>query len=169
MSISQSELKELFDYRDDGVLVRKVATSGPSGAVGTVVGSFTRDTTRPGKGYMVTKIRGKHYCVHRLIWLWHHGEMPECVDHVDRDTRNNRVENLRSASSVENMANRKMFSNNTSGCKGVHWHKRQQKWYAYVGVGGRNKSLGYFDDFAKAVGVATEARNQIHGQFAALN
>ena len=40
--LTQAEVKELFDYREDGQLVRKVATSGPSGAVGTVVGYYPK-------------------------------------------------------------------------------------------------------------------------------
>ena len=166
MSITQEQLKALFDYREDGVLVRKVATSGPAGQVGRVVGSFLGDTTRPGKGYMATKISGVHYCLHKLIWMWHHGSMPEQIDHINKNTLDNRIENLRPASSSENMMNRRLFSNSTSGCKGVSWHKQHRKWFVYINVHKRRENLGYFDDLELANLVSTEARDLYHGRYA---
>jgi hypothetical protein len=167
--ISQQYLHETFDYRDDGVLVRKIATSGPHGRIGTVVGFFIEDTTRPGKGYMATQIKGEHYCIHKLIWMWHHGDMPEHLDHIDRDTRNNRIENLRVATAGQNMCNRRKFRNNTSGHRGVSWHKRSGRWMAYVNVDKKRVHLGYFNDLEAAAVAASEARNSLHGQFATLN
>lgn len=168
MDVTQTQIKALFDYRDDGNLVRKVAVGGAAGQVGRVVGYYLGDTTRPGKGYRATKIGGKHYCVHRLIWLWHHGDMPENLDHINRNSLDNRIENLRVASASENMMNRKLFSNSTSGCRGVSWHKQRGVWWAYVDCNKRRKSLGYFEDLELADLVATEARAKFHGQFATL-
>jgi hypothetical protein len=166
MSITQDQLKTLFDYRDDGNLTRRVAISGPSGKVGMVVGSFLGDTTRPGKGYMATKISGKHYCIHRLIWMWHHGDMPEQIDHINRNSLDNRIENLRPATASQNTMNRKLFANSTSGCRGVSWHKKRGMWWSYVDVNKKRKSLGYFNDLELADLVAVEARSKFHGQFA---
>ena len=169
MALSQQRLKELFDYREDGVLVRKAPTSGPHGRVGAVVGFFNADTTRPGKGYMTTKISGKHYCIHKLIWMWHHGDMPEHIDHIDKDACNNRIENLRPATASENMRNRRTFSNNSSGHRGVSWHKAQSKWAAYVTVNKKTVHLGYYNDLEVAADKARAARQQLHGQFATVN
>ena len=164
--INQAELKDLFDYRADGNLVRRIAVRGPSGQVGRVVGAFLGDTSRPGKGYMATKISGKHYCIHKLIWLWHYGEMPDQLDHINRNSLDNRIENLRVASKSENMMNRKTFKNSASGCRGVSWHKHLEKWAVYVDVNKKRKHLGYFGDLELADLVATEARDLYHGQFA---
>ena len=46
----------------------------------------------------------KHY-VHRLIWLWHYGTLPEYIDHIDGDTFNNRIENLRECTMSQNLGN----------------------------------------------------------------
>ena len=165
MSITQEQVKALFDYRDDGELIRKIPTSGPHGAAGLVVGFTLKDTNRPDKMYKATKIGGQHFCIHRLIWVWHHGDWPEQLDHIDRNTLNNRIENLRAASASKNMMNRKMFTSNTSGCPGVSWHKLQKKWMAYVNVDKKRKNLGYFLDLDDAIKVSTEARKTYHGDF----
>ena len=134
--LTQRQVKELFDYREDGRLVRKVATSGPSGAVGTVVGYNPKKLTRNNR-YATTKVHGEHWCVHKLIFFWHHGYVPEQLDHINRDTLDNRIENLREANAAQNACNRSKFANNTSGAKGVSWHKAQQKWFVYVAKIGR--------------------------------
>lgn len=166
--VTQEEVRRLFDYREDGSLVRKVAVGGPAGQEGRAIGSVaTGGSKRPDKKYLTTKIAGKHYCVHKLIYLWHHGEWPEQLDHVNQDSMDNRVENLRPANSCTNMQNRKLFKNNTSGAKGVAWNKRVSKWQVYVGVDRRIKHIGYFEDFELAELVAHEARQKFHGAFAA--
>ena len=166
--ITQEEVRRLFDYREDGALIRKVAVGGPAGQIGRAIGSVTTGgAERPDKKYLSTKISGKHYCVHKLVYLWHYGQWPEQVDHVNKDSLDNRVENIRVADSCENMQNRGLFKNNKSGAKGVVWHKRISKWQVYVGVRRAIKHIGYFDDFELAELVAHEARQKFHGAFAA--
>jgi hypothetical protein len=160
MTITQAKLKAMFDYRDDGQLVSKFASSGNNNYAGRAIGWSAA------KGYRHTKINGKTYRLHTLIWLWHHGEIPEMLDHINKNTSDNRIENLRIATPSQNAMNRKLFSNNTSGCRGVAWHKHQAKWFAYVDFNRRRKCLGYFDDLELADLVATEARAIYHGEFA---
>jgi hypothetical protein len=166
MAVTQQQLKALFEYRADGNLVRKVAVRGPVGQVGRVVGYQTKDSSRPDKVYMATKIEGQYYAIHKLIWIWHYGVVPDQIDHINRNSVDNQIENLRLASTCENMSNRKVFSNNTSGCKGVSWHKRISRWFAYVDVRKKRKCLGYFDDLELAELVSTEARDLYHGKYA---
>lgn len=163
--LTQAEVKELFDYREDGQLVRKVATSGPSGAVGTVVGYYPKKKRRNNR-YATTRVGGEHWCMHKLIFFWHHGFVPEQLDHINRDTLDNRIENLRAASSTQNACNRGKFSNNTSGAKGVSWHGASQKWFVYVDVAKKRQNIGYFEDFELAELVALEAREKYHGLYA---
>jgi hypothetical protein len=166
--ITQEEVRRLFDYREDGALIRKVAVGGRAGQIGRAIGSIaTGGSERPDKKYVVTKIAGKHYCVHKLVYLWHHGKWPEQIDHISQDSLDNRIENLRLANSCENMQNRKLFRNNKSGAKGVVWHKRIGKWQVYVGAKRAIKHIGYFEDFELAELVAHEARQKYHGAFAA--
>jgi hypothetical protein len=39
--------------------------------------------------------KGHRQYAHRLVWLYHHGFMPKMITHIDGDTKNNRIENLR--------------------------------------------------------------------------
>lgn len=159
MEITQQKLKELFDYRDDGVLVRKVSCAGNCNHAGRSVG------WKDARGYVSTKINGQSHRVHSLIWMWHYGVLPEQLDHINRVPHDNRIENLRLASSSENMMNRKLFSNSKSGVPGVSWHGRQKKWFVYVNVNKKRKNIGYFDDLEFAELVSLESRAKYHGKF----
>jgi hypothetical protein len=105
-----------------------------------------------GFGYLITRVDRKPYFNHRLIFLYHHGYMPEnMIDHIDRNRANNKINNLREVSNSCNIRNAKQPRNNTSGVKGIHWFKRVKKWTAYIDVGGLRKHLGYYQDFTEAV------------------
>jgi hypothetical protein len=102
-------------------------------------------------GYLQTRIDGKLYFNHRLVFLYHHGYTPEnMIDHIDRNRANNRIGNLREVSHSCNMRNAKQ-QKSVSGIKGIHWHKPHQKWTACIAVGGSQKHLGYYQDFTEAV------------------
>lgn len=72
------------------------------------------------------------------------------VDHVNRDKLDNRRQNLRLASGTENNMNRAKFSTNTSGYKGVTWHKGIKKWQAQMGYKGKNIYIGSFSSAKEA-------------------
>ncbi|CZZ81115.1 MULTISPECIES: HNH endonuclease [Enterobacteriaceae] len=50
-------------------------------------------------GYYYVKIDGVKYKAHRLVWAIANGEIPDgmTIDHIDRNTKNNSLENLRIA------------------------------------------------------------------------
>jgi hypothetical protein len=162
--LTQEMVREMFDYRDDGKLIRRYSTSGNGNYAGKVIGT-TPDGTRSNR-YSATKINGQHWCVHKLIYLYHHGVVPPQLDHINRDTSDNRIENLRPANSSQNSCNRKLFSNSTSGCKGVSWIKASKKWLAHITLNKKMMKLGMFDDLELAELVAIEARDLYHGQYA---
>jgi hypothetical protein len=64
------------------------------------------------------------------------------VDHIDFDTLNNNVNNLRIITQREN-TNRKHL-NSSSKYVGVHWNKKVKKWRARITISGRLVHLGYF-------------------------
>lgn len=59
------------------------------------------------KGYLSFKAKGKCYRIHRAIWETFNGEIPDgkCIDHIDTDTYNNMLENLRVVTHKENTHN----------------------------------------------------------------
>lgn len=66
------------------------------------------------------------------------------TDHINRDKLDNRRSNLRSVTRSQNMSNC-VQKNNTSGYRGVSWHKQRRKWAARAKIDGIYKSLGLFE------------------------
>ena len=97
-------------------------------------------------GYRSVSIGGKRYLVHRIIFLYHFGYMPEHgVDHIDRNPKNNQINNLREVSQSCNMRNSRTRKDNSSTVRGVYWCTQVHKWYARITVGGRTISLGFHE------------------------
>ena len=82
-----------------------------------------------GRGYAGTKFKRKTLLLHRFIIK----DIPHgfIVDHVNRNSRDNRRCNLRICTHAENMRNHVISRRNTSGITGVRWVKRCRKWDAY--------------------------------------
>lgn len=67
------------------------------------------------------------------------------VDHISRDSLDNRLENLRWSTPKDNMHNQNIRSNNTSGFRGVYLDKRSNRWYAqFNDKNSKKKHIGYF-------------------------
>ncbi|BAO20652.1 putative endonuclease [Pseudomonas phage PPpW-3] len=119
-----------------------------------------------GKGYVGIRINGKQYKAHKLAWLACTGEWPSFqIDHRDTDRSNNRFENLRPSTQLQNTYNRSLGVNNKSGVKGVHWHKNSGKWRAVIGVNGKKIYIGIFDDINDAQMAISQARTKHHQEF----
>lgn len=87
------------------------------------------------------------------------------VDHINRNPRDNRRENLRLCSHRENTMNRS-YINNTSGKNGVSWYTRYGKWRSYIYVYGKRIHLGSFNNYDEAVSARVEAEKKYFGEFA---
>jgi hypothetical protein len=82
-------------------------------------------------GYLQITVDGKKYQAHRLAWLYVTGEVPtNLIDHKNRVRFDNRFDNLRPATVKQNNENQSLMPNNTSGYRGVSWHKPTGKWAA---------------------------------------
>jgi hypothetical protein len=87
------------------------------------------------------------------------------VDHIDGNPLNNKRSNLRLCTPLQNMRNQKTPISNTSGFKGISWRKDTCKFGAYIGVNGKKKHLGYFQDIEDALKVRQEAEQEYFGEF----
>ena len=87
------------------------------------------------------------------------------IDHIDGKPLNNRKYNLREATNSQNMMNRKLQSNNTSGVTGVIWDKHKEKWRAQIKINNKNICLGRFINFDEAVQVRKDAEKEYFGEF----
>ena len=162
MEITQDKVKELFEYRD-GALFWKHRTISKNRKLKK---GGRQVATKDAYGYIKVCVNYKCYLAHRLIWLMHYGEVPECLDHINGNKADNRIENLRPATKYQNILNSQRRSDNTSGVKGVCWNARKRKWFARIHVDKKHISLGYYDDLELADLVVQEARNKYHKEFA---
>jgi hypothetical protein len=107
---------------------------------------------------------------HRLAWLWVHGRWPGCeIDHINSDGLDNRIQNLREATHAQNQRNQSKRSDNTSGLKGVSWHKRGKKWKAQICHMGKWHALGLYDCSEEAHKAYVAAAHRFHGEFARID
>tara|TARA_R110000851_G_C12889568_1_gene546964 strand:+ start:183 stop:755 length:573 start_codon:yes stop_codon:yes gene_type:complete len=103
-------------------------------------------------GYIMVGINGKIYLAHRLIWCLFNGSYPpDHIDHINHNSADNRIFNLRPATGEENQRNRSISRKNISGTIGVSWCKRTNKWVAQVTINGKTIFLGRFIDKADAI------------------
>jgi hypothetical protein len=114
-------------------------------------------------GYAERVQAGQHIYMHRQIFG---GD--DHVDHANHDTLDNRRSNLRSADKSENGGNKRK-TRGTSRFKGVCWDKQNQKWYAQIGVRGRQYFLGYFTDEEDAAWAYNRAARRAWPNHALLN
>jgi len=120
----------------------------------------------PRKGYSQIYFDDDLHYAHRLIYLYHHGNMPKQIDHADGDKANNKISNLRECDKSLNACNSKIRIDNQSGMKGVSWNKQRSLWRAYINAEGRRIELGHFACKSKAGDAVNAARTSLHGQFA---
>ena len=110
--------------------------------------------------YKRVTVCGKHYREHRVIWLMHGGIIPDghVIDHINGDSEDNRIENLRCVTNCENKRNSKKYSNNTSGFTGVL--KRGKKFSATIGVHGKLVYIGTYSCIDDAVAARKQAEKK---------
>jgi len=94
---------------------------------------------------------------------------PREGDHINHNTLDNRRENLRKCTHFQNTRNTKIRSDNSSGFKGVSFHKVTDKWAAYGCVQGKIKHLGLFDSREDAARAYDTYAKMFYGEFATLN
>lgn len=87
------------------------------------------------------------------------------VDHIDRIKNNNSWDNLRDCSNSENLRNRIAPKNNSSGIKGVGWHKKTNKWVARCRVNYKEIYIGLFLTKNEAETAYLEFTKQRYGEF----
>jgi hypothetical protein len=108
---------------------------------------------------------GSLYLEGKQITVRMHRYITDCPedmvpDHINNDTLNNRRSNLRLATNAENKQNLNgAYQNNqSSGIRGVSWHKHSRKWVAHIRTKGKRQHLGYFHTVAEAEKAVLEAR-----------
>lgn len=113
--------------------------------------------------YIHAKVVGEERIetLHRAIMNAPEGTV---VDHIDRDTLNNTKRNLRITTHTVNSRNTvELSSHNTSGYRGVNWHKSHKKWRACIHVNNKSIHLGYYDNLEDAIFARKQAEVEYWG------
>lgn len=145
--LTVERLKELIEYDPDTGIMKWRKDQGRA-LKGSEAGKVDN------KGYRSIQINGTGYAAHRLAYLYVTGRWPAgIIDHIDRNKTNNAWSNLRNATRTINNQNCSPTSNNSSGYRGVSFHKASNKWRAEIGKNAKKIFLGLFmttHDAAKA-------------------
>jgi hypothetical protein len=157
------QYSDLFFYKD-GHLFWKIKRRGLV---------HTRPVGSLNKNYKWIKsdLLPKQMGVHRVIWEMHNGPIPNgfVIDHIDRNTLNNSIENLRLATKSQNSMNAKGKAGKNSNLpKNVHvdWvYKGKIRYRAQVVANGKMHRLGNFINIADAELAAKELVKLHHGKF----
>lgn len=114
--------------------------------------------------YVRSRIKGETIYLHQFLMGTRDG-----VDHKSRNTLDNRRGNLRVCTQSQNSCNQKRRKDNTSGYKGVYFHKAVQKWCSCIQYKHKEFTLGYFDTPEEGAEAYNKKALELHGEFARIN
>jgi len=109
------------------------------------------------KGYLTVSLTGPKgswgVSLHRVLWFYHTDKHPECVDHINSDKLDNRLENLRGCSYAQNAWNSTRRRGSVSKVRGVQWVKKKNsyRWEAHMKLAGVVKHVSRHRFFIEAV------------------
>lgn len=164
--VRQQKISKLLEYankhlhydKETGVIIRKTTVS--QYLAGRRAGFVHGD------GYRHIGVLGRQYKEHRFIWLMVYGKWPDGdIDHINHDTTDNRLCNLRDVSTSGNMENQiRAHKRNQTGLIGVTKHHKSPKkpWRARIRVKKQEIYLGTFATKEEAFKVYLEAKAKYH-------
>jgi hypothetical protein len=103
----------------------------------------------------------------QIIFLLANGFLTEgkYIDHIDCNSLNNKIKNLREVTVSQNCQNSRISKNNKSGYKGIHWHKSGKKWLIKIRLKRKLYYFGLYENLEEAIQVCIAARAKLHGEF----
>jgi hypothetical protein len=113
-------------------------------------------------GYLFVCLNGVDWHMARIIYKMHHEDDPGLVDHIDRDRKNNRIDNLRTVTYRQSNRNR-LWKVSAAGFPGV-W-RDGRRFGARIWVNGRSIYLGCFATAEEAHAAYRAADNRRFGEF----
>ena len=95
-----------------------------------------------------------HLTAHQFAWYFKYNEIPQMIDHINRDKLDNRIVNLRSVTPQQNQFNKDV--------KGYYYDKKRNKYRSKIKVGGKETHLGYFNTPEEATDAYINAKQIYH-------
>lgn len=156
------KLRELLTYNSETGKLYWNKNMGGKVMTGNEAGTKRKD------GYVAIKIDQKLHYAHRLAFmLYYNVTIIDHIDHIDGDTSNNIITNLRECEHKQNCRNIKLKTSNKTGVKNVHFCKRKNKLIVKVRTNDKTFIAKFApDEIEKAAACAKEARDKHHGEFA---
>lgn len=158
MEMTNDYIRKILDYdKETGIFKWKIYKPG-----GPKIGD--RAGVISAEGYNCIKIDGKSYKAHRLAWLYVYGTFPKnLIDHIDRDRKNNKIDNLREVSYSENSQNQGFYRERRKMHIGVYLLKNG-KYRSRITINKKTINLGCYDTEQEAIDSYMKAKNDYHIQ-----
>ena len=151
-----AELREAFDYDPNtGLFLHRHSTQYKPDLKGKVAGTINKN------GYVaLSLVRGKFFYGHRAAWYIVTGQDPldSTIDHIDRNRSNNKWNNLRISTYMQNAQNQ--------SCRGFCWDKSRQKYIVSVRAWGKTYFVGRFLTIEEARAAYDAKAVELRGEFA---
>ncbi|AZF94070.1 HNH homing endonuclease [Pectobacterium phage Clickz] len=153
-------LRDQFSYNKETGVITRLARQGNYQA-------HTHCTSVCTTGnYLKVTYRGTQYLQHRVAWFLHYGtQPPDVIDHVNGSGLDNRIVNLREATTSTNQMNIKATSKSTTGVKGIFPVRGGKLYRAEVCIDGKRYQK-HAADPKKLEAWVVNKRNELHGTYA---
>lgn len=152
--LTYEKVREFFDYNPETGVLTWRKSKGSTARAGNEVGSHNPE------GYMKTIFDGKHYPVHRIIWLWVYGDWPKYqINHINVVPDDNRLCNLEDVPLRENC--RKKKCHKEGKLAGVRKSKKAGRFFARIVINKKKVTLGTFDSEEEAYSAYLNACREI--------